>query len=830
MRVSFFTRKADNTPREVDIAWPDAFDAFLEVDASGKDTRLWSPAIFRTPRRASSEVETLCALVLDYDGDELEPIDPLSIQAVWAEYEHLIHSTFTPGSYRVVLPYPQPIPAVEHANAWAWAKARDPRIDGSCKDLSRAYYWPTARTDLDADPVFGYTPGERLDVARLPRLTSVAQPASRSPSSSTPRSAGPCEVSGDTLSGGSAYSGIASAEQREDWPLIQSRCQFARHSVEQAATLSEPEWYAALGLVSRCRGGDDIAHDISRPYAGYSQWETEQKYQRTKQVGPPTCAHIRTISSACEGCPVQVTSPVMLGRRPVEASTPTPSTEESSPQERLAEVQAAHEQARLNEDAALVALEKAKRHLRALRSPRSTASEDDLEEGVRTVGAAQDAARLAQRIRGATEKALAAARSRASLAGLPAGADPTVWARLHIVKDRPAGTVGNVLAILHGDPSWGSRLGYDEFSQEVCLDREPLPEERATEVTARLSYDYNLDATTGTVLECMRAAAKRRPFHPVREWLDGLRWDGVERVRDLLLVGFGADAAGDEELVRLLGERFMLSILARAYQPGAKVDTMLVLCGKQGARKSTGLETLVGPQWFGATKLDLANKDSFMQMRGKLLYEIGEMEGIKKADANVSKHWLSSRIDTYRAPYARRAEDHPRQTVVAGSTNEEEILLDPTGYRRYWPVRVVCVDLDWLRVNRDQLWAEACVLRAAGRPWWFDENTDESERLRRMSAPYQQVHPWTEVIYAWLKDRKTDEPFSAVDVLRQAFGRMAGDLTQGEKTVVGSILRNVLQCPADRAYLSDGTRATMYRKPASMPVNPAKVLSFAKPT
>lgn len=826
MKVSMFTRAADATPREEVLVWPDAFDAFVDADASGKDVRLWSPALFRGARRTSSEVLTLCALVLDYDAGDDE-LDPLSIVEMWSQYEHVVHSTFTPGSYRVILPYASPIAVEQHAGVWAWAKARDPRIDGACKDAGRAYYWPTARTDLDADPAFGYTPGERLDVARLPRLTSVAQPPSRSPSSSTPRLAGPCESSGDTPSGGSAYAGIAGVEQREDWGLLQSRCQFARHAVEHAATLAEPEWYAALGLVSRCRGGDTLAHDISRPYAGYSQWETDAKYARTKQVGPPTCAHIRSISRACEGCPVQVTSPVMLGRAPTP--TPTPSTtEQQTPQERLLEVQAAHEQARLDEDAALVALEKAKRYLRTLRSPRSPASEDDIEAAVRTVNAANDAARVAQRIRGATEKALASARAKASLAGLPPGADPTVWARLHILKERPAGTVGNVLAVLHGDPAWGSRLGYDEFAHEVCLDREPLPEERATEVTARLSYDYNLDTTTSTVLECMRAAAKRRPFHPVREWLGSLRWDGVERVRDLLLVGFGADAAGDEELVRLLGERFILSILARAYQPGAKVDTMLVLCGQQGARKSTGLEMLVGSQWFGATKLDLANKDSFMQMRGKLLYEIGEMEGIKKADANVSKHWLSSRIDTYRAPYARRAEDHPRQTVVAGSTNEEEILLDPTGYRRYWPVRVSCVDLDWLREHRDQLWAEACVLRAANRPWWFDENTDESLRLRRMAAPYQQVHPWTEVIVAWLRDRKTDEPFSAVDVLRQAFGRMAGDLTQSEKTIVGSILRNVLQCPADRAYLSDGTRATMYRKPASIPTLPGKVLSLVK--
>lgn len=825
LTVSLFKQVADNHPRRAALSWPDDFDAFIEAGENGKDTRLWSPALFQGQRRASSEVTSLCALVLDYDGHG-QILDPFSIVALWADYEHVVHSTFTPGSYRVILPYAQPITPEQHVRMWAWAKARDPRIDGACKDAGRAYYWPTVRVDLDVDPVFGYHEGERLDVAHLP--VDLRAPASRSPSPSTPRSAGPCESSGDTPSGGSAYAGITNAEQREDWALIQSRCQFAKHAVDDAATLAEPEWYAALGLVARCRGGDDIAHEISRPYAGYSQMETDQKYLRAKQVGPPTCAHVRTISTACAGCPLQVTSPVMLGRRPVEPRADAVEAEEVSVQERLAEAQRTHDQARLDEDEALVGLEKAKRHMRTLRSTRSTASEDDIADGVRALTEAQASVRLAQRIRGASEKALAAARAQASLSGLPPGADPTVWGRLHIVKDRPAGTVGNVLAILHGDPAWGSRLGYDSFSHEVCLDREPLPEERATEVTAQLAYDYNLDAQTHIVLECMRAAAKRRTFHPVREWLGGLEWDGVERVKDLLLVGFGVDPAGDEELVRLIGERFLLSILARAYQPGAKVDTMLVLCGKQGARKSTGLETLVGAQWFGATKLDLANKDSFMQMRGKLLYEIGEMEGIKKADANTSKHWLSSRIDTYRAPYARRAEDHPRQTIVAGTTNEEEILLDPTGYRRYWPVRVQCVDLDWLSEMRQQMFAEACVLRQAGRQWWFDEGTEESARLRKMAAPYQQSHPWTEVIYAWLKDRKSEEPFSAVDVLRQAFGRMAGDLTQAEKTVVGSILRHVLQCPAERVYTADGSRPTMYRRPEYLPAVSGKVIPFHK--
>jgi hypothetical protein len=826
--VSFFARAGDAVPRSGELAYPDDFDAFLEVAVdparladkaylrAAKDVRLWSPATF-AGRREAAAVTSVCALVLDYDTDDGDPAD---IAEVWGEYDHVLHSTFTPGRYRIVIPYARPVTPAEHNAVWAWAFARDNRVDGSCKDASRAYYVPTFRVTgdaaLDGEPVFGYNKGERLDVARLP-VDLRAVPPSRSPSA---KSNAPPTTGTNPGAGGAAdspYAGIERAgevQQREDLALIESRCAFMRHARADAATLAEPSWYAALSIVARCRGGDDLAHELSRPYAGYSEAETTDKYERTKHVGPATCAHIRTVApAACKGCPLQVTSPVMLGRQPAAAEEP------ADPRALLAEAEAAHDTARVHEDAAMVAVEQTKRALRAMRSRTSVASEEDLVAAVRALNDAQDAHRLAQRIRSATEKGVAKARARASLTGLPPGADPVVWSRLHVVKDRPTGSVGNVLAVLDGDPAWSSRLAYDTFSLDVCLDRQPLPEEKATEVTAKLSYDYGMDTSTLVVMECIRAAARKRHYHPVREWLDGLVWDGVPRVRDLLLTGFGAEPAGDEELVRLIGEKFLLSMLARAYTPGAKVDTMLVLAGKQGAFKTTALETLAGPGWFGNTKLDLATKDSFMQMRGKWLYEIGEMEGVKQVEARTSKHWLSSRIDSYRAPYARRSEDHPRQTVMAGTTNEDEFLMDPTGYRRYWPVRVRLAALAWVRANRTQLFAEAVVLYRAGHTWWFDEESPEAARLRRYAMPYQQVHPWSEVIYEWVLQRKNDAPFTAVEVLRLAFGRMTGDLSQSEATIVGSILRNTLGCPGERRDV-DGKRVTQYRRPATMPPVP----------
>lgn len=813
------TTSTAGTAQQVDVA--SFFEDFVPVREGGKGAvALWSPATFAGNRRLSSAVLHLSALVLDYDADG-GAIDPASILRVWSGYEVVVHSTYTPGSFRAVLPYDRPVTPQEHAAIWAWARSKDPRIDPACKDPSRMYFLPTEREDLDDPPLFGYTACERLAVDRLP-VDLRAGPASRSPSAlSDPRPYGPSSPR-DTTSEASAYAAISRAEQREDLALIEERCAFMRHAREDAATLPEPEWYAALSIVARCKGADTLAHDISRDHPQYTHYETEQKYQRAKGVGPATCAHIRGLSSACEGCPLSVTSPVLLGRMDTPNTVAAPDLDDQ-----LRDARATYQQARVDEDGARVALERAKRNWRAVRSVKAGASEDDVANAVRAVSAAEEELRIAERIRVAADKHLKRIQAKASLAGLPPGANPVVWGRLHIAKDRPAGTIGNAMLILGEDPKWSSRLSYNAFSLDVCLDQEPLAEERATEITAQLSYDYAIDLTTPMVGECLRAVARRRSFHPVQDWLRRLSWDGVSRVRDLMWRGFGATPDQDMELVALLGERFILSILGRALHPGAKVDTMLVLVGAQGGRKSTALEALVGEAWFGATKLDLANKDSFMQMRGKMVYEIGEMEGIKRADANLAKHWLSSRIDTYRAPYARRAEDHPRQTVIVGSTNEDEILLDPTGFRRYWPVRVSRTDPDWIVEHRDQLFAEAMALRDAGRVWWFDEASEESTRLRRHALPYQQVHPWTEVIYEWVAQRKDESPFSVAQVMRGALGQMVVGLTQSEATIVGTILKHHLGCPSERSVES-GRKVTVYRRPEGMRKAPAgKVIQMA---
>ena len=149
--------------------------------------------------------------------------------------------------------------------------------------------------------------------------------------------------------------------------------------------------------------------------------------------------------------------------------------------------------------------------------------------------------------------------------------------------------------------------------------------------------------------------------------------------------------------------------------------------------------------------------------------------------------------------------------------------MDPTGWRRYWPVKVGTTDLAWLAANRAQLFAEAVVRYRAGETWWFDENTDEAQRLQKITSGFQVTHPWAEVIYHYVLGLKDDAPFSAVDVMRKALGRQTGDLTQGEKSLVGTILRHHLRCPAVK-----GPAGMQYLRPPTMPAvaGPKVVLPF----
>jgi putative DNA primase/helicase len=159
----------------------------------------------------------------------------------------------------------------------------------------------------------------------------------------------------------------------------------------------------------------------------------------------------------------------------------------------------------------------------------------------------------------------------------------------------------------------------------------------------------------------------------------------------------------------------MVGAVARVFQPGCRVDHMLILEGEQGLKKSTTIEIL-GGEWYTDARLNFADKDSLLIVQGRWIIEMAELEGMNKADTSETKKFLTQHVDLFRPPYGRKLVKYPRRCVFAGTVNLDAYLKDDSGNRRFWPVRVTAIDADALRRDVDQLWAEAVALYKAGTP------------------------------------------------------------------------------------------------------------------
>lgn len=283
-----------------------------------------------------------------------------------------------------------------------------------------------------------------------------------------------------------------------------------------------------------------------------------------------------------------------------------------------------------------------------------------------------------------------------------------------------AASMVNAALIIQNDPALRG-IRFNELSGRIVAegvpwDRPDVPWRDADDAQLKrwLAEKYKVEFPDAKFGSALTAVTDTRRFHPVKEYLEGLpAWDGVERVDTLLVKYLGAD---DNIYTREAMRKCLTAAVARVYRPGLKFDSMLVLVGPQGAGKST-LFTRLGRDWFSDTlKMDMMNKikDSGEQIQGKWIIEIGEMSGMKKAEIEAVKSFISRRDDDFRAAYGHHKESRPRQCVVVGSTNAEEgFLRDVTGNRRFWPVKVrkggTPHPWDITDAEVDQIWAEVKI-------------------------------------------------------------------------------------------------------------------------
>src|SRR6478735_2737349 len=290
----------------------------------------------------------------------------------------------------------------------------------------------------------------------------------------------------------------------------------------------------------------------------------------------------------------------------------------------------------------------------------------------------------------------------------------------------PKPLLANAITALREAPAWQGVLAYDEFALEtVVTDAPPWHMGLQWATRAWSSHDdllaaewlqrSSISVNTATAAQAVEAVARERSFHPVIDYLSDLQHDGVARSGTWLSTCLDAEQSRHNESV---GRAMFIAAVARIYDPGCKVDTVPIFEGVQGARKSTAVKALFDP-WFSDELADLGSKDAAMQTRGVWGIEVSELDAMSRMEVSRIKSFITRTTDRFRPPYGARVIESPRSCVFWGTTNAEGYLKDETGARRFWPVKVGKINIERLRADRDQLWAEARTLFDAGPSWWI---------------------------------------------------------------------------------------------------------------
>lgn len=393
-------------------------------------------------------------------------------------------------------------------------------------------------------------------------------------------------------------------------------------------------------------------------------------------------------------------------------------------------------------------------------------------------------------------------------------------------QGRPAKTMKNLRTALEHDPRLKGRIRLNLFSGRIEVTGE-LPwrrpgtskvwcDEDGAQLRIYLEPFFG-KAAKQDVLDAVGAAASDQAFHPVRDYLSGLWWDGTPRLDTLFVDYLGA---ADTAYIRAVTRKAFVAAAARIMRPGCKYDTMVVLVGAQGRHKSTLLAKM-GGAWFSDSLRTFGDKDAMETIQGTWINEIAEMQALAKADVDAVKMFLSKSSDYYRAAYGRYTSERPRQCVFFGTTNSKDCLTDTTGSRRFWPVDIdargreknVFRDLD---AERDQLWAEAVARLQSGETLHLPPELEEA--ARQIQEEHRARHSWEGMIQDYLEEEVPEnwvhmdanqrmmwrgggltgdlrlvkkDRICAAEIWCEALGRRRGEMKQSDTRVINSLLERV---------------------------------------
>lgn len=388
-------------------------------------------------------------------------------------------------------------------------------------------------------------------------------------------------------------------------------------------------------------------------------------------------------------------------------------------------------------------------------------------------------------------------------------------------------TINNVFLVLCNDENLRGRFAFNEFEQrevvklavpwDVAGRKYPRPMSDSDDAEIRLYLERCYGITgTSKITDGLTVAVRANSFHPIKNYLDALEWDGVERLNGLLTHLFDAD---DTPYTRAVTRKTFAAAVARVYQPGVKFDYVLTIIGEQGAGKSTLVDRM-GREWFSDSATTVTGKDAQENLQGAWLIELGELAGLRKAEVDAVKHFVSKREDRYRVAYGKRVEHFPRRCVFFGTTNEEDFLRDVTGNRRWWVVNCkgrkgAVHPAEYLNdVTVAQIWAEAKTAYRAGETLYLDteletvaadiqdKHLEKDDRTGLISESLSKLLPkdWNKREpynrRAWLMDGDEEGTVQrinvcALEIWTEILGKRAEDITRRDSFEIGRIMKTL---------------------------------------
>lgn len=405
--------------------------------------------------------------------------------------------------------------------------------------------------------------------------------------------------------------------------------------------------------------------------------------------------------------------------------------------------------------------------------------------------------------------------------------------KLHPKTGLPLKTLENVRTVLDEWPAIRGRIELDTFHNQI-ITRARLPWQYepgkkykfphewtdADRAELNLAVEKILGFNAPNLIDtAFTACAAQNTYHPIKNYLNGLEWDGEPRLDTLFVDYLGVK---DTPYTRAVTRKAFVAAVRRIRHPGVKFDNMLILSGPQGGYKSTILHMMAG-KWFSDSIRTFEGKDAMEALRGVWIMEISELEAMRRSDVTAVKAFLSKTADRYRAAYGRYVNEYPRQCVMFGTTNSNAFLSDITGGRRFWPLRtdeqlrLKDVPKD-LPLERDQIWAEAVYYDQLGEAIYLD-NYELQQEAKREQEEYREADPWEATVREfverpvpvdwdewpiqrrniyWARVAQGDLPptterrrVCAAEVWAEALGKRPEDMTQTEARRINSILSSL---------------------------------------